>query len=101
MQVRSAIHYTAIAARQSHYTDYVAFFDLLASNNSDRNRSKVHVLCAESLKYAGVRDLHEDATEADFDQLFTRLTRTLDDVLAQPEVRAALIASPSGQPVRP
>jgi len=29
-------------------------------------------------------------TEADFDQLFARLTRTLDDVLAQPEVRAAL-----------
>jgi len=29
-------------------------------------------------------------TEADFDQLFTRLARTLDDVLAQPEVRAAL-----------
>ncbi len=29
-------------------------------------------------------------TEAEFDQLFARLTRTLDDVLAQPEVRAAL-----------
>jgi len=29
-------------------------------------------------------------TEADFDQLFARLTRTLDDVLAQAEVRAAL-----------
>ena len=29
-------------------------------------------------------------TESDFDQLFARLTRTLDDVLAQPEVRAAL-----------
>jgi len=29
-------------------------------------------------------------TEADFDQLFARLARTLDDVLAQPEVRAAL-----------
>ena len=29
-------------------------------------------------------------TEADFDQLFTRLARTLDDVLAQAEVRAAL-----------
>jgi 4-aminobutyrate--pyruvate transaminase len=29
-------------------------------------------------------------TEADFDQLFARLKRTLDDVLAQPEVRAAL-----------
>jgi adenosylmethionine-8-amino-7-oxononanoate aminotransferase len=29
-------------------------------------------------------------TEADFDQLFARMTRTLDDVLAQPEVRAAL-----------
>jgi adenosylmethionine-8-amino-7-oxononanoate aminotransferase len=29
-------------------------------------------------------------TEADFDQLFERLARTLDDVLAQPEVRAAL-----------
>jgi adenosylmethionine-8-amino-7-oxononanoate aminotransferase len=29
-------------------------------------------------------------TEAEFDQLFARLTRTLDDVLAQAEVRAAL-----------
>ena len=29
-------------------------------------------------------------TEADFDQLFARLTRTLDDVLAEAEVRAAL-----------
>jgi 4-aminobutyrate--pyruvate transaminase len=29
-------------------------------------------------------------TESDFDQLFARLKRTLDDVLAQPEVRAAL-----------
>lgn len=29
-------------------------------------------------------------TEAEFDQLFARLARTLDDVLAQPEVRAAL-----------
>jgi 4-aminobutyrate--pyruvate transaminase len=29
-------------------------------------------------------------TEADFDQLFARLARTLDDVLGQPEVRAAL-----------
>ena len=29
-------------------------------------------------------------TEADFDQLFARLARTLDDVLAQAEVRAAL-----------
>jgi 4-aminobutyrate--pyruvate transaminase len=29
-------------------------------------------------------------TEADFDQLFARLKRTLDDVLAQAEVRAAL-----------
>ena len=29
-------------------------------------------------------------TEAEFDQLFKRLTRTLDDVLAEPEVRAAL-----------
>src|SRR3954469_3044435 len=29
-------------------------------------------------------------TESDFDQLFARLTRTLDDVLAEAEVRAAL-----------
>jgi adenosylmethionine-8-amino-7-oxononanoate aminotransferase len=29
-------------------------------------------------------------TETDFDQLFARLERTLDDVLAQPEVRAAV-----------
>ena len=29
-------------------------------------------------------------TEAEFDQLFARLRRTLDDVLAQSEVRAAL-----------
>ena len=29
-------------------------------------------------------------TEAEFDQLFARLTRTLDDVLAEAEVRAAL-----------
>ena len=30
-------------------------------------------------------------TEAEFEQFFARLTRTLDDVLAQPEVRAALV----------
>jgi 4-aminobutyrate--pyruvate transaminase len=31
-------------------------------------------------------------TEADFEQLFVRLKKTLDEVLATPEVRAALVA---------
>ena len=31
-------------------------------------------------------------TEAEFEQLFARLKKTLDDVLAAPEVRAALVA---------